>query len=131
MSNKWGSLLSIAMTLTCVYVAHAADCQSPESNQAVIFQKSKAGGACRVLDVGDYPDPASFSPVPHNAVSSLIVGSDVRVVLYQYENFRVRQTHWERGFLYSKIGNFDDRTSSIQVYYRSGGPAATWNLGNY
>ena len=126
-SKPW-LYLSI-ISLLCAERAWA-NCGLPGPNQVIIYQDINRGGACAVLELGDYPNASTFG-LPNDSISSIDVGTDVRAVLYEHANFRGRQAHFEGSFYWSPIGNVNDRTSSIEVFPRQGGPAATDYLGNF
>lgn len=108
-----------------------AQCALQNGNQAAFFEHDQRGGRCRLLGNGNYSMPSQFSPVPNDAISSLNVGYNVRVVLYQNSNFGGLQAHYEGGYIYNSLFDFNDSASSIKVYPMSGGPAATYFLGDY
>ena len=60
---------------------------APSPEQVAIYQHASFGGNCRVLNVGMYPHSDSFSPVPNDAVSSIELGTNVRVSLYQHGGY--------------------------------------------
>lgn len=81
-----------------------------------------------MLEIGNYTTSSSSSSVPNDSVSAIDVGWNVRVVLYQHSNFGGLQAHYDGGWYYDPLGNFNDRTSSIEVFPMSGGSAVTWYL---
>jgi hypothetical protein len=92
-------------------------------------ERTTRGDACAVLEVGVYPRVSSAG-LPDNSISAIEVGSNVRAVLYEHLNLQGRQAHFAGGFYYDRLGNVNDRTSSIEIFPRRGGPAATWYLRN-
>ncbi len=121
-------LVLVALS-TLQSVAFASHCGFPGPNQVVIYQHISRGGQCRVLEVGNYLGPAQFAPVPNNSISALDVGSAVRAVLYENENFSGRQAHFEGGFYYNRISNVDNKTSSIEIFPMQGGAGGDRLLG--
>jgi len=121
--------------------ALANNCPPPGADQAVIYQSVNRGDACKVLSIGEYLTSSSFSPVPDNSVSAIAVGSNVRVVLYDDSNLVsndrsnsvvfLGQTHYEGGWYYNSLENFDNKASSIEVFRMQGGSAATGYLDDY
>jgi hypothetical protein len=98
---------------------------SPSPNAIFVYDGANSN-ACVMFQVGDkFPDLRSIGW--DDRISSMAVGSDVRVVLYEHPKFQGRQAHYEGGDSY-QLGNPNNRTSSIEVFPRQGGPAATWYL---
>jgi hypothetical protein len=129
--------LSLASFLMFVLTAHAAaafstttTCGFAEPDQVIIYQQQNRGGACRVLGVGTYANASAFG-LPNDSITAIDVGFNVRAVLYHDPPFRGLAAHYEGGFYYDPLGNVDNQTSSIEIFPRQGGPAATWYLGDY
>jgi hypothetical protein len=109
----------------------ANDCGLPEPNQVIIYQGRERRGRCAVLGVGKYPNPSAFG-LRDNSISSIDVGADVRATLYEHANCGGRQAHVEGGSYYDPVGNnATNETSSIEVFPKLGGPAATFYVRNY
>lgn len=125
------ALMILFLPLTVAPSSSASQCPAPKADQAVIYTDPNQGGSCRVLRVGEYWTWLSFPPVSDNAVSSIVVGSEVRAVLYERWFLGGVQTQYEGGRAYHALGKFDDRTGSIEIFRKSGGPAATNFLGDY
>lgn len=126
-------LVTFAALVVTVYSAQRAwanNCGFPGPEQVIIYEHTDRGGACQVLGVGNYPASSSFG-LPQDSISAVDVGSNVRAVLYQHDDFGGRQAHYEGGWYYDPLGNENDRTSSIQIFPMQGGLAATWYLGEY
>jgi hypothetical protein len=83
-----------------------------------------------VLPVDDYPNPSKFD-LPNDSISAIDVGTNVRAILYEHVNFGGRQAYYEGGFYYDSIGNVNDKTSSIKIFLKQGGPAATHYRGDF
>ena len=108
-----------------------AACPLPGPNQAVVYQHAHRGGNCAVLEIGNYFKPP-FGSVQNDSISSIDIGSNVRVVLATDVYFWGNWSHWEGGFFYEYVGDqVNDETSPIMIRPRTGGPAAAWFLYNY
>lgn len=106
-------------------------CPLPEPEQAVVYEDEDLRGACALLGLGKH---TSFPPVDDNQVSSLTVGANTRVVLYDRFRFEPGgHTYYEGGSSYPSLGDdyWRNRTSAIEVFRASGGPAATLYKGDY
>lgn len=123
-------LLLAAMPFFVSSPAWPADCSFPQPEQVIVYDEIDRGGACRLLDIGYYRDPASFR-LPTDSISSIDVGANVRAVLYEHNEFRGRQAHFEGGFNYGELGRENDKTSSIEIFRKEGGAAATSYLNEY
>ena len=53
----------------------------------IVYEADSYRRASKELAVGNYPNPASFAPVPDNSISSLKVPSGYTVILYDLPNF--------------------------------------------
>jgi hypothetical protein len=127
------SKLSLFLSLIFLVTARpvwADNCGSAGPDQVIIYQQQNRGGACRVLGVGNYWEASNFG-LPNDSISAIEVGFNVRAILYQDSWFGGLRAHYEGGFYYDPLGNVDNRTSSIEIIPRQGGPAATWYLGDY
>lgn len=123
-------LLLAAMPFFVSSPAWPADCSFPQPEQVIVYDEIDCGGACRLLDIGYYRDPASFG-LPTDSISSIDVGANARAVLYEHNEFRGRQAHLEGGFNYGELGRENDKTSSIEIFRKEGGAAATSYLNEY
>lgn len=64
-------------------------CQ-PSANQVALYSGANYTGSCKILGAGDYSSASAFAPVADNSLSSLLVGSNVQVLLYDDANFTDR-----------------------------------------
>lgn len=60
---------------------------TPNANQVAIFNDSQFGGACKILNPGDYRTPQSMG-MPNDSVSSIMVGANVEVALCADDDFQ-------------------------------------------
>lgn len=60
------------------------------SSQVALFSQPNYQGTCVVLGVGSYSDAGSFGSVSDNAAASILVGSNVRALLYDLPNYEGR-----------------------------------------
>ncbi len=59
---------------------------TPGNNEAAFFTDPNYGGQCVTKGIGDYANPASIG-LPNDAISSIRVGGNTRVVLCRDDNF--------------------------------------------
>jgi hypothetical protein len=59
----------------------------PTDTQIAIYADANYSGLCKVLEVGEYPDPKSFAPVKDDDIESVKVGSKVSVMLHRGKKF--------------------------------------------
>jgi hypothetical protein len=121
------SLITLVRTEATWAYVHFCPTASPSYNAAYVYD----GANCATFQDGDeFPDLSTIGW--NERISSINIGSGVRVVLYEHANFGGRQAHYDGGWgHYDSLGNVNDRTSSIEVYGMQGGPAAAWYLGDY
>jgi hypothetical protein len=81
------------------------------------------------LNVGWYGNSRSFG-LPNDSISSLWVGANVRVSLFEHASYKGEEAFFEGGYEYGGLGNANDETSSIIVDYDRGTHAAYWYEGN-
>jgi hypothetical protein len=127
------SKMTLFLILNSLLMAHfvlANDCGLPGPDQVIIYEHVDRGGLCAVRGPGTYPDPSAFG-LPNDAISGIDVGSNLRAVLYEDAGFSGRQAHFEGGFNYNLGEPENDETSSIEIFRKQGGAAATFFLGNY
>src|SRR5262245_29362906 len=102
----------------------ATNCGSPGPNQAIVWQHYNYSGNCDILEIGSYPYSAILgTSVGNDSVSSVSVGSNVKVTLYEHDlpgNYPgawlpiiATRTVWP---------DFNDMTSSVRVEARTGCP---------
>ena len=90
-------------------------CPLPGPTQVVLYQHANFRGACSVLGLGEYAHSDAFAPVGNDSVSSLEVGSNVSVTLYQDANFAGSKVMFTAGQSVPTLGRFNDRASSMKV----------------
>ncbi|GAB4496615.1 MAG: hypothetical protein OHK0052_06830 [Anaerolineales bacterium] len=59
----------------------------PRPDQVALFSQENFGGACMILDIGQYPTAAQLAALGVTRVASLQVGSLVAATLYPQENY--------------------------------------------
>jgi murein DD-endopeptidase MepM/ murein hydrolase activator NlpD len=59
----------------------------PGDSQVAVYADMDFGGFCKVLEVGEYPDPKAFDPVKNDDIESVKVGSRVSVMVYAGKNY--------------------------------------------
>jgi hypothetical protein len=94
-------------------------CQ-PTANQVAIYSGANYSGSCKLLAAGNYETASKFSPVPDNALSSLLVGSNVEALLYEAGNLDGRSetiTQNDPNLADNRLG--DNMMSSIRVAQRT------------
>ncbi len=62
----------------------------PTSSQVALFAEPNYQGACKVLGIGDYSQPGSFSTVGDNNTASIKIGANVRAVLFDQTDYTGR-----------------------------------------
>ncbi len=90
----------------------------PDLFQVAIFDQISYSGDCKLLDVGDYQNSSYFG-ISDNSISSIKVGLNVQVAVFEDENFAGKNEliSYKDGDLSNNyIGN--DQISSIIVYDR-------------
>jgi hypothetical protein len=108
-------MLVATVSLTSADVFAACGCVNlPQPNQVTVWRDSDYSGECCTLGVGNYPSSRNFA-MPNDSISSLKVGDDVRVVLFEHAQFGGREATYEAGESYASINEVNDETSSIQV----------------
>jgi hypothetical protein len=127
--------VTFTFTLLSIVIASqptdaAATCRPPRDLEVVVYEHANLKGACQILGVGAYPNSSSFGGRDNN-ISSLSVGSGVRVALYKDSNYRGPEADFEGGYSYNVGDNVNDQTSSIIVQANSGHTAAIWYDGNW
>lgn len=94
-------------------------CQ-PNANQVAIFSGANYSGSCKLLGAGNYETASKFSPVPDNALSSLMAGSNVEALLYEQGNLTGRSetiAQNDPNLADNRLG--DNMMSSIRVAQRT------------
>jgi hypothetical protein len=98
---------------------------TPGADQVVVYQHARFKGKCTTLGIGEYPNPKSFSPVLNDSISSLKVGINVRIHLFEHGDFNGQVALYEAGSTHDvsfpdsspfSLGpNVNDTASSIIV----------------
>jgi hypothetical protein len=125
------SPILVVMISIFIGEAFAQPCpDSPGPDQVIVYQHRGFGGKCAILGIGRYPKPSYFAPVGNDSISSLKVGSDVRVHLFENHNFGGQVALYEAGSSHDaafpsadpfSLGrNVNDTVSSIIVQQASG-----------
>jgi hypothetical protein len=94
---------------------------TPNADQVALFVDGNFGGQCVVKGIGSYSNPAAIG-LPNDAISSVRVGGNVRLTVYQHDNYAGNSSSFtgDDGNLGdNNIGN--DSVSSARVESRSGG----------
>jgi hypothetical protein len=131
-SLSMASLLVVTGIIADGCSAYGNGCGYPTDDEVIVFQNTNRGGKCRILPLGLYSTPSAFSPVPNDAVSSLDVGRNSRVVLSEHSNFAGRQAYYDGGWFYNLGGtDVDNITSAVEVFPAAGGPMAAFYVGDY
>lgn len=90
------------------------DC-NPSANEVALYVDSDYRGACIVKSIGDYLNPASVQ-LPNDSISSVIVGSNVKVTLCRDDNYGGTCETFiasDANLTDNSIGN--DQVSSVKV----------------
>jgi hypothetical protein len=104
----------------------ATNCGSPGANQAIIWEHHDYSGNCDVLEIGSYPSSAIVSmSVGNDNVSSVSVGSNVKITLYEHDLPGSSQIgDWLPVIATRTLHpDFHDKASSIRVESRTNCPA--------
>jgi hypothetical protein len=108
----------------------AAACRAPSALEVVVYEDANLKGACQILGVGAYPNTSSFGG-RNDKISSLSVGSSVRVAFYKDGNYSGPEADFEGGYWYNVGNEVNDQTSSVIVQANNGHAAAIWYEGNW
>jgi hypothetical protein len=123
--------VAFVMILATPATAGGSTCPAPKDNQVVVYSGTNFSGACRVLDLGNYPNRSHFAPASQGSVSSLVTGSRVRVALFEKAGYAGVKTYYEGGLRYRDLGKFAGKAGSVAVIHGKGGPLASTYLGTY
>lgn len=119
-TENWGGVaLPIDSDVTAGPVVTARGNCSPGPTQVALFVYANFGGACVVRGVGNYPDPNALG-FPNDALSSLRVGSDVRLRLCEHSGYDGVCQEFSgavSGLAGTPVG--DNTASSAQVFLQS------------
>lgn len=116
-------------TVSSVEVAYATDSfqaqaytnsgsPEPGPRQVILFEHTNYEGTYRILEIGTYSNPAAMG-FGNDTLSSIKVGSDVRVLVGEHDGFNGRtQTFYSNvsSLVDSNIGN--DTVSSVEVSWK-------------
>ncbi|PKO12680.1 MAG: hypothetical protein CVU39_22920 [Chloroflexi bacterium HGW-Chloroflexi-10] len=100
---------------------------SPNANQVALFGFSNHRGPCKLFDVGNYKNAADWGDLGDNNVESVLVGSNVRALLYDntqsdsFDNGRSEALEGNDANLADNRINAD-YVSALQVQLRSTAP---------
>ncbi|MBN2085218.1 MAG: peptidoglycan DD-metalloendopeptidase family protein [Anaerolineales bacterium] len=110
-------------------IVHTASCPvpppacSPSADQVALFAEKNFGGACTVMDTGDYASGALLAPVGGDEAASIRVGANVIATLYSENDYYGRVEAFEsddRSLEDNPVGA--DSVSSLRVLYRNATP---------
>lgn len=127
------SLSAVVLILATGFAATAmAACPAPGANQAVVYTDPNFGGNCAVLVIGPWPmSDLIEAGIPNDSISSISVGSGVRVVLYENDPFSGRQADYESGSYATLTNGVDEQTSSLRVQANNGHRIAFQHIGDH
>jgi hypothetical protein len=105
-------------------IAHAGtNCGTPGIHQAIVWKDNNFSGTCDLLDIGSYPYfVVNGMPVGNDNISSVSVGSDVKVTLYENDLPGTGPGDWLPLITSPSVlanFNFNDKTSAIRVELRT------------
>ncbi len=101
-------------------------------NDAYVYANANYVAPSCLLSIGTYPTPANFSCVPNDSISSLLVGSGVRIELGENANFVGRQAYFDGGHAYPTLPRgANDMTSAISIFPRLGGAMAAYYMADF
>ncbi len=98
----------------------AAPVCSPGVNQVAVFSEANYQGYCKVLDIGNYPTAAYFSPPGDDSIASVKLGGSVQVAFFDGQGYTGRQltlTESDRNLVDNRVAA--KRISSIIVRARN------------
>jgi hypothetical protein len=75
---KYAAAMILMLVAASGTQAYAAGCE-PNSNEVTLFQHTEYRGACSVLAIGEYPNPAAMR-FANDSVSSIKVGANVEIL---------------------------------------------------
>ncbi|MAT44221.1 MAG: hypothetical protein CL609_17970 [Anaerolineaceae bacterium] len=100
---------------------------NPNDNQVAVFSEVNYTGVCKLFDIGNYKDATTLSPVSDKDIESLLVGKNVRALLYQ--NTQSDSWNWGRSETFEvNDPNLEDnpiglnRVSALRVMSKSNLP---------
>lgn len=119
-----GFLVAISMIIPTTPASADVGC-FPNSDQVALFTSYSYSDSCVLRNIGEYATPWDIG-LPNDSISSVRVGSNVRVVLYEHNGYLGRSEVF--GADISNIrGSYvgDDMVSSLRVESRAGSAACT------
>lgn len=114
-----------ANSVSSVKVEWRAQSCNPGADQVALYANTGWGGSCVVLGVGEYPNPGHFASLGNDNAESIRVGSNVRAILYEHDNYQGRSetfTGDDSNLGDNHIGA--NSVSSVRVQWRAQPPAA-------
>ncbi|MBM3190482.1 MAG: hypothetical protein FJZ90_17425, partial [Chloroflexi bacterium] len=63
---------------------------NPNADQIALYANTGYGGSCVTLGVGQYPNPGHLGSLGNDNAESIKVGSNVRGILYEHDNYAGR-----------------------------------------
>jgi murein DD-endopeptidase MepM/ murein hydrolase activator NlpD len=118
--DGYPGLRSIVHTASCPVPPPAC---SPSADQAALFAEINFGGACKIVDIGDYANGPALAPVGGDKAASIRVGSNVIATLYSESDYYGRTEAFDkddRNLQDNSIGAGD--VSSVRVANRVSAP---------
>ncbi len=92
---------------------------NPNPRQTILFENDNFQGLFKTLEIGDYNCPSAMN-FPNDKLSSIKIGSDIRVVLYEHNDYKGKSQDFTGNIPHlgeTHIGN--DTVSSIRVFLKS------------
>jgi hypothetical protein len=120
-------LAGLILLLTTANLATA--CGDPGPYQVVLYKDKHFKGSCVVLNPGHYNNPSAMG-ISGDSISSVKVGSSVRLTLFKDTGFRGQPAFYESEQHWYALGNVEDETSSAVVDYSNGSRIPYRYLGN-
>lgn len=111
----------------CFTKSAPATC-TPDANQVALFIDGDYRGQCVVKGIGAYTNPSAIG-MPNDSISSVMVGSNVRLLLFEHDGYQGRSSTFsgnDSNLSNNTIGN--DSASSMKVETRSGGSSGNLAL---
>ncbi|HRJ43991.1 MAG TPA: PA14 domain-containing protein, partial [Caldilineaceae bacterium] len=91
---RWPNHIGPLIDLWFVVESSPPNCD-PHPDRAILYSQTNFGGACVSLGPGDYPNPGHLNPVGNDNTRSLRVGQNVRLTLYENDNYQGRQSNFD------------------------------------
>ena len=92
--------------------------QMPNDDQIILYEHGNYDGVCKILSIGEYPDPGAMG-FANDTASSIKVGNSVKAILFVDANYSGGFSEFlgdDPDFGDDTIGH--DRTSSVKVQVR-------------